>query len=344
MNIFVSQLEELWKKYKRGFENFFYGLGYGNTPLQKLPPELNPYGNIYIKREDLEPEVENIKIRAIAGIYYLHDVRGELKGKTTVTVTSSGNFAKTLPKFLKKVGSNLKIRYFILKDLIDANPKLLEELEGDVVVVPESGYCPLSKRAKGRPITNAKLEAEIHEDFIYFDQHDGIGNPFGNLTLGEETSELGEAVIVQGLGTCGSTLGHYYGRVFSGAETKLVALLPEDGRQVGLRNRSEQGESENFREVTRIADKIIEISNKEAYETMIKLWENGIPGGISSGTNVAGALKITEKTEEDIITLVPDSLVNYEYFLQRKMKEVLGKDFEEYSEIFKKYKNRGKII
>lgn len=334
VDTFAERLEKLWKERGEDFRDWFYGSGFGKTPLQKLPRELDPNGNVYVKREDLQPG-GNIKVRAASGILYL--MKDGLEGVHTLTVASSGNFARTLPLVAEKLGLDVGIMYFILKPRLDDDPQLREELEkyGEVIPVPETGYCPVSGRDAGRAITNAMVQGE-QPGYRYVDQHDGIGNPFGNLTLGEETSDLEEAVVVQGLGTCGSTLGHYYGRVFSGADTELVGLLPEDGRQVGLRNRAGQGESENFAEVSRIADKIIEVSNREAYETMVALWERGIPAGPSTGTNVAGALKIAGETEKDVITVVPDSAARYADFLRRNMKEILGRDFEEYEDCWRR--------
>ncbi len=334
MDTFAQRLKKLWEECGEDFKKWFYGSGFGKTPLQKLPSELDPTGNVYIKREDLQPG-RNIKVRAASGILYL--MKDGLEGVHTLTVASSGNFARTLPLVAEKLGLDVGIMYFILKPRLDDDPHLREELEkyGEVIPVPETGYCPVSGRDAGRAITNAMIQGE-QPGYRYVDQHDGIGNPFGNLTLGEETSGIEEAVVVQGLGTCGSTLGHYYGRVFSGANTELVGLLPEDSRQVGLRNRAGQGESENFAEVSRIADKIIEISNRKAYETMVELWECGIPAGPSTGTNVAGALQTAEETEKNVITVVPDSAAGYAEFLRRNMKEILGVGFEEYLDIFEK--------
>ncbi|NOZ81632.1 MAG: pyridoxal-phosphate dependent enzyme, partial [Candidatus Micrarchaeota archaeon] len=86
-----------------------------------------------------------------------------------------------------------------------------------------------------------------------------------------------------------------------------MAALPESSRQIGLRNRAGQGSSKLFKEVESTVE-IVEVPDAEAYEWMKRLWEQGIPGGPSSGTNLAAASKIGENP---VVTLVPDSRWNY---------------------------------
>ncbi|MEM4848906.1 MAG: hypothetical protein QXM55_04640, partial [Ignisphaera sp.] len=61
-------------------------------------------------------------------------------------------------------------------------------------------------------------------------------------------------------------------------------------------------------------DKVIEVSYSEAVDMCIKLLrEEGILGGISSGANVVGALRISRelKPGSTIVTLIVDSVFRY---------------------------------
>ncbi|MEM3979843.1 MAG: hypothetical protein QXF79_01135, partial [Ignisphaera sp.] len=63
-----------------------------------------------------------------------------------------------------------------------------------------------------------------------------------------------------------------------------------------------------------IVDKVIEVSYSEAVDMCIKLLrEEGILGGISSGANVVGALRISRelKPGSTIVTLIVDSVFRY---------------------------------
>jgi cysteine synthase B len=333
VNIFALKLKKLWTKYGEEFNEFFYSLGYGHTPLEKLPSELNLYDNIYIKREDLEP-TGSIKIRAAAGIHFLKEKEGKLNNKEHVTLASSGNFAKDLPKLFNELRSSLRVRDFISKKTIDHNPELIRKKDGDIIPVPEHVYCPMSKRERGRAITNSIVESETDPRFIVYNQYGDIGNPFGNLTLGEENyKDIGneKTVLAQGLGTNGSAIGNFYGYYFSsGKYPKFVGLLPhEKHHQLGLRSKKEQGDF--YYELEKFAD-IETILDKEAFEILPELWEHGIPAGITTGTNVAGSLKVAEEFKDYIIiTLMPDSINgnNYRFFLENNFEEITGKPFDE---------------
>jgi len=80
---------------------------------------------------------------------------------------------------------------------------------------------------------------------------------------------------------------------------KIVGLIPEEGHhQLGLRSRDELGASSFSNEAEKLFDEIVEITDKDAYNAMLTLWNAGVPAGISSGTNFLGALKIAERLSE----------------------------------------------
>jgi len=326
---FALQLEELWDTQYNDFKNFFYSFA-GDTPLQKLPDELNPNGNIYLKREDLEP-TGSIKVRTASGIHYLR--KNKLLGKNQISLASSGNFAKDLPYVIKKSGMYAKIKNFISEKTVEENPELISGIEGEIVPIKDEDYCPASRRKRGKAIAYAKAEEKFF-DAVSYNQYEDVGNVFGNLTLGEEIHkqiDSDDIVLVIALGTGGSALGSYYGYYFaSNRKLEFIGLIPqEEHHQLGLRSLLEHGDSEFYKEIKSFAERMIEINDKDAFERMEILWEYRIPAGLSTGTNFAGAMEIN--TDKDIVTLMPDSIRknNYRTFLKKHFEGVTGRRFNE---------------
>jgi len=323
LGIIEKRLRELWEEKIDAFRKFFYEtLDAGNTPLTKL--DFNDK-TLYLKREDLEP-TGSVKIRAAAGIHFLNRERVTSK-KTYITLASSGNFAKDLPYVIKKDGLDVPIKVFISEKIKDENPEIIKKIYGEIYPVDDD-YCPANKRKRGKAITFAKVEEELFGAIMY-NQYEDYGNPFANLLLGEEIAKAvdnpEDIVIYVGLGTCGTAIGIYYGFYFaSGVKPEFYGVIPqEDHHQLGLRSLSEHGESEFFKEVKSFSKKIIEVSDRDAFSTMLNLWRRGIPAGISTGTNVFSA---STNDSPIAITLMPDSIrgLAYKSFLEKYLPDILG--------------------
>ena len=76
-----------------------------------------------------------------------------------------------------------------------------------------------------------------------------------------------------------------------------------------------------------MCDTVYEISDKEAYSTMINLWKIGIPATPSGSSYIAGALRLAEELEgqkANIVTIVFDSLEFYKSILNTWIPKILG--------------------
>lgn len=73
-----------------------------------------------------------------------------------------------------------------------------------------------------------------------------------------------------------------------------------------------------------------EISDREAYTTMLTLWNAGIPATPSGGSYVAGALKLANSLNETstIVTLVFDSLEYYHSLLSTWVPKITGQPID----------------
>ena len=329
MSLIEKRLRELYEDYREQFREFFYNkLKAGNTPIT----ELKTNGKlVLLKREDIEP-TGSIKIRAAAGIHFF--LKEKIISKNTyITLASSGNFAKDLPYVLMMDGLSIPVKVFVSEKIKNENPEIIEKIRGEVYPVDDD-YCPANKRKRGKAITFAKIEEELFNAVMY-NQYEDLGNPFANLFLGEELSNIldspEDATIYIGLGTCGTAIGIYYGFYFAtGVKPEFIGVIPqEDHHQLGLRSLSEHGESPFFKEVKSFSKKIVEISDKDSFRTMLDLWRENVPAGISTGTNVYAAINYGD--EDLVVTVMPDSIKGYAYktFLSKYLPEILGVNLKE---------------
>jgi len=333
------------------FYNFIKNLGIGFTPIRRLPNTINPFNDkipIYVKLEYLNFG-ESVKSRPFAMIYYIKKITGLMNYKERVITATSGNFGLAGSYILP---NNLDFTVLMSRKTVDENKTLIKKLIRNNVKVDvfSDSYCPALGAKRGQAIAFARELEKIDEKIINFDQYDDIGNPLSHfITTGPEIYLQTNRKIkcfIAGLGTCGTIVGagHFLKRFCNG--TWIIGLVPqEEHHQLGLRSRDELKASKFFLEAKRICDDVIEVSDKNAMDTMLKLWNIGIPAGISGGTNCFGALKIAEKMYKIgykgvIVTLIPDSLENYENFLHIHLHNIIGESFLERYKIFKYLKTR----
>ncbi len=319
--------------------SFFRNLGVGFTPLKHLPKTVNPFDNrvsIYIKLEYLNFG-ESIKSRPFAAIYYIKEKTGALNGKNRVVAATSGNFGLAGSYILPK---NLVFSALMSKKTVNENKTLIKKMvrNGTKIEKFSDSYCPALGAKRGQAIAFARKLEETSRDLINIDQYSDTGNPLSHfLTTGPEIYFQTNGRIthfVAGLGTCGTVLGAgLFLKKVCGEAVKIIGLVPQEGHhQLGLRSRDELGATRFFSEARNLCEEVIEVSDCDSFTTMMKLWEIGVPGGISSGTNCYGALKLAEKiySEGDkglIVTVAPDSLENYEEFLRIHIPHITGKKF-----------------
>ncbi|KXB07012.1 hypothetical protein AKJ51_02230 [candidate division MSBL1 archaeon SCGC-AAA382A20] len=338
MDVFAlrKKLEKLDERIdKDKYKNHFSSLGVGSTQLISLSSDRRIYGKL-----EYQNNTESVKGRTFASIDYLKRGMNELEKEKVITA-SSGNFAKSASYLLED--SDLEV--CMSEKTVQENQRQIEKIKEGQAKLSQfpGGYCPSIREGervkRGTAIAYARTWAEEHSRVENYDQYADIGNPLAHyLTTAEEILDQTEdpEAFVTALGTCGTFLGagHKLKEVDEGI--KLVALIPEEGHhQLGLRSEEELGASEFIDEARNLADEIHIISDKEAYEGMIELWKRDIPAGISSGTNYAGASRISEELDSDsVITLVPDAQESYEGFLKEYLPQILDKDFEQFEEMY----------
>ena len=153
---------------------------------------------------------------------------------------------------------------------------------------------------------------------------DQFSNP-SNPKMHEETTgpEILESldsvdVFVAGIGTGGTVTGVGRALKAKNKDAVIVGIEPAesplitDGKAGGHKI---QGIGANFipgNYDPEVIDEVITVTSEEALEMARRLSaEEGLSVGISAGSNVVGALKLAERYEGNIVTVLPDAAERY---------------------------------
>jgi cysteine synthase len=342
----ISALEELKKEIDIKSYLRWSGeeLGIGFTPLLEIPEEVNPY-----TRKDIrifyKPEFLNYggsgKGRPVSLMLYYYMRKGLLDNIKVITTAGFGNFMRTLTDILHKMNPTITPKAHMGQILIEENPDLMNHLQnkGAIIDACDDSYCPTGDMDRGKAISNAFIEDQTSPTALMLDQHavykpiDGLLNAAGYYyslvpEILYQTKGMKNLHYVNGEGTRGSLVGTSSGLRKARADVKIIGLRQqEEGHIFGLRSRKQLGKSESLGSAEELCDAVYEISDSEAYSTMINLWKAGVPATPSGGSYVAGALRLADDLEGkkgSIVTMVFDSLEFYESILSLWMPRILG--------------------
>jgi cysteine synthase B len=314
--------------------------GVGYTPLTRLPKQINPYDKeipIYAKIEYVNFG-ESIKARAFATMYYLNRINGKLNNKPKAIAATSGNFGLAASYILNgKYSFTVNMSEKGAKENTDLASKLRSN--GTKIETFPDGYCPTVGAKRGEAIAAARFVEKIDDAVVNYDQYDDWANPLAHyLTTGPEihSQTQGKSThFVTSLGTCATMIGTGTYLKEVNPKINLIGLYPQDNHhQLGLRSRDELGATKFYEDTKNLCQSQIEVSDENAFNTMVDLWNNNVPSGISSGANIWGALQTAKKLHENheeglIVTTLPDSCENYRAFLESHFWDVTGKAFED---------------
>ena len=292
----------------------------GNTPLvrlSRLEKALDVHGELYAKIEYYSPGLS--KKDRIAKYMLMKAIKeGKLKKGQTVIEKTSGNTGIALAFVCAILG------YPFVAVMSEGNSKervkMIEDFNGKVVLVKQD------ESSKEYVVTNKDLELVdkeyrrlIKELNAYpVDQFDNYDNP---LTHYEETSlEIIEDLpsieaFVDYIGTGGSFCG-VAKRLKEHNHDIVCAVVVPDKKEHII-----QGGG-YFKEISFLQDYYIDesinVSENEAIEAMKHLSKyEGICGGISSGANLSGAIKLLKKyPDKKVVFLINDISLKYNSILR----------------------------
>lgn len=290
----------------------------GATPLVRLTALTQKYGlkaNILAKLEFFNP-IASVKDRIGVAMIEELESRGLINSDTILVEPTSGNTGIALAFVAAQRGYHLKL--VMPETMSIERRKMLAFLGAELVLTPgPEGMKGAIARAD--KIVSETPNAIIPGQFV------NPANPaIHRKTTAEEIWQdtNGEvAAFVAGVGTGGTITGVAQVLKPRLPDLKIIAVEPTaspvlSGGAPGPHKI--QGIGAGFVPeilATDLIDEIIGISNEEAFEKSRELAKlTGIPGGISSGANVAAALKLAARPEfegKNIVVIIPSFAERY---------------------------------
>ena len=291
----------------------------GNTPLIRLNRMTGPEdAEILVKFEGLNVG-GSIKTRTALNMIKDAEEKGLINKDTVIVEPTSGN--QGIGIALVGAVRGYKVRIIMPDSVSEERRKLMEHYGAEVSLVHDAGNI-------GECIeTCLKLALRIKKDYpnIFVPQQfENLANPeiHRSATGIEIINQVNGPIhgFCSGIGTGGTITGIGEALRRYNPDIEIWAVEPENaailsGCDIG--SHLQMGIGDGFiPEIlnTEIYDDICIITDEEALETAKQLAiKEGIMCGISSGTNVAAALKLAKKLGKGktVVTILPDTAERY---------------------------------
>lgn len=287
----------------------------GETPLLKLNRVISEdVANVYVKIEMLNAG-GSVKDRIALNMIEEAEKAEILKEGDTIVEATSGNTGVGLAMVAAAKGYKT---IFVMPDTLSVERRSLMKAYGaDLELTPGDDGMPGSiKRAE---------ELAEQDHFFMPSQFINPANPAVHIqTTGPEIIEALEGKVpdafVVGVGTGGTLTG--VGKVMKlhDPSTKIIAVEPHESAVLTGREKGKhkiQGMGAGFIPdilETDLIDDIITVTSEEAIEMTRRLAkEEGLLVGISSGANIAAAIRVAEQLGKGktVVTVAPDTGERY---------------------------------
>lgn len=280
----------------------------GNTPLIRLNHVTDK--EIYVKLEKSNP---GASVKDRPAYYMIKDAieSGKLKEGMKIVEPTSGNTGVALAYIGRAMGFDVTI---VMPESMSMERRaMIKSFGAELVLTPAAGGIKAS-------VDKAK---ELVASGNYF-MPDQFSNP-ANARAHEETtakellaSKIDIKGFVAGIGTGGTVSG--VGRVLKANDSSVQVwgLEPAESAIITTGQAGPhkiQGIGANFVPSLldkSVVDKFITVTSDEAIEMARRLsQEEGLMVGISSGANVAAAIKMADEVAGPIVTVLPDTAERY---------------------------------
>ena len=291
----------------------------GNTPLIKLNHLTDDsMADIFVKFEGLNVG-GSIKTRTAYNMILDAESKGLLTPDTIIVEPTSGNQGIGLALVGAVKGYKVKI---IMPDSVsEERRKLVNQYGAEVILVHDAGNIG----ACIEECVNLAIQMKNEDKNVFVPQQ--FENPANPAIQREQTAqEILDAVngpihgFCSGIGTGGTITGIGEALKAKNPDMTIWAVEPEDaailsGGSIGTHLQMGIGDGLIPEILNReIYDDICIIKDEEAISTSKALAsEEGILCGISSGTNVAAAIKLAKKLGKGkiVVTVLPDTAERY---------------------------------
>ena len=291
----------------------------GHTPLVRVARMAKAAGakaDVLLKLEFFNP-LSSVKDRIGVAMIDVLEAEGKITpGKTVLVEPTSGNTGIGLAFVAAARGYKLIL---VMPELMSVERrKILAHLGAELVLTPAAGGMPGA-------IDKANQLLDSTPGAVQPSQFENPANPLVHeKTTAEELwndTQGNIDVLVIGVGTGGTLTG--CGRVLKKRKPslKIIAVEPEGSPVLsgGARGPHKiQGIGAGFVPKvldTKFIDEVVRVSNEKAFETSRLLARiEGIPGGISTGANLAAALEVAQRDDmsgKTVVTFAPSSAERY---------------------------------
>ena len=280
----------------------------GNTELVNLA-KIDP--NIYIKLENKNPG-GSIKDRAVLGMFIGMEERNELKKGDRIVEATSGNTGIAAAMIGSQKG--IEVNIIMPESMSKERRDLIKAYGANLILTPASEGMQGSIDKM-----NEMLETGRYKSLKQFSNEDNINYHY--KTTGPEIyKDIPDVdIFVAGFGTGGtiSGVGKYLKETVE--NVKIIAMEPASSPLLteGYAGPHKiQGIGANFIPSNlkkEFIDEYITVTDEEALDMVKKIGaKEGLLLGITSGANVAAALKLAEKyPDKKIVTVAPDGIDKY---------------------------------
>ncbi len=301
----------------RVYENISETIGHTPvTALNRVTAEEGVSARILLKLEFFNP-LSSVKDRIGVAMIDALEQQGKIEpGKTVLIEPTSGNTGIALAFVAAARGYELILT--MPESMSLERRKILAHLGAQLELTPAAG-------GMGAAIARARELAETLPNAIIPAQFENPANPrIHELTTAEEIwKDTGGNVdaIVAGVGTGGTITG--VARVLKPRIPHLKVFAVEPSASPVLSGGEKgphkiQGIGAGFVPAvldTSLIDEVLTVTNDSAFETSRRLARiEGIPGGISTGANVAAAIAVAKRpdyADKTIVTFAPSSAERY---------------------------------
>ena len=291
----------------------------GHTPLvrlQKVKAASNLHADILMKLEFFNP-LSSVKDRIGVAMIDTLEAQGRITpGKTVLIEPTSGNTGIGLAFVAAVRGYRLIL--VMPETMSMERRKILTHLGAELELTPGPGGMPTA-------VARAEELARTLPDAVIPGQFDNQANPLihEKTTAEEIWNDTGGNVdaLVLGVGTGGTLTG--CGRLLKSRNPniKIIAVEPTTSPVLSGGQRGPhkiQGIGAGFIPTVlerSLIDEVVTVPSEMAFDVSRMLAKiEGIPGGISTGANLAAALTVAQRPEmagKTIVTFAPSSAERY---------------------------------
>jgi S-sulfo-L-cysteine synthase (O-acetyl-L-serine-dependent) len=273
----------------------------GNTPLIRLPGFEAGLRNVelYAKAEWRNPG-GSVKDRPAARMIADGERSGALTRDKTILDATSGNTG--IAYAMIGAARGYKVRLCVPENVTPERKRILKAFGADIV------FTDPMQGSDGAIIRVKELYAESPDLYFYPDQYNNAGNwrSHYDTTAPEIVEQTGGRIthFVAGLGTSGTFVGAGRRLREFNPSVKLISVQPDSPLHglEGLKHMDTAIVPGIYD--PGLADEDVRVSTEEAFDLTRALARQGLFVGISSGANLAGALRVAHAVTDAVMVVV----------------------------------------